>query len=193
MGRMGRRNGAGCKHVRIYGAGNYLDRKPCMEAKDNDLDALRRAVLDDPRNGERRYLLGAELAERRDYEGAVLEMSAALALNPFMHVARLQLGLLHLTMAQPHHATAVLGPLEELPDDSALKYFKRGLEALMHDDFAACLGELERGIESNRENAALNRDMQLIIERVKALVQAGGPADADPVRTDFSAYEPTRH
>jgi hypothetical protein len=93
-----------------------------MEAKDNDLDVLRRAVLDDPRNGERRYLLGAELAERRDYEGAVLEMSAALALNPFMHVARLQLGLLHLTMAQTHHAVAVLGLLEELPDDSALKH-----------------------------------------------------------------------
>ena len=165
-----------------------------MEANDNDLAALRRAVLDDPRNGERRYLLGAELAQRRDYEGAVLEMSAALALNPLMHVARLQLGLLHLTMAQPHHAVAVLGPLEELPDDSALKHFKRGLEALISDDFAACLGSLERGIQANRENAALNRDMQLIVEKVRPLVQAGGQSgDADGVRTDFSAYGLTKH
>ena len=165
-----------------------------MEAKDNDLDALRRAVLDEPRNGERRYLLGAELAERRDYEGAVLEMSAALALNPLMHVARLQLGLLHLTMAQPHHAAAVLGPLEELPDGSALKHFKRGLEALSRDDCAACLGELERGIEGNQENTALNRDMQLIVEKVKPLVQAGGQSHADAVRTDFSAYDgQTKH
>ena len=165
-----------------------------MEANDNDLAALRRAVLDDPRNGERRYLLGAELAQRRDYEGAVLEMSAALALNPLMHVARLQLGLLHLTMAQPHHAVAVLGPLEELPDGSALKHFKRGLEALISDDFAACLGSLERGIEANRENAALNRDMQLIVEKVRPLAQAGGQSgDAGGVRTDFSAYGLTKH
>jgi tetratricopeptide (TPR) repeat protein len=164
-----------------------------MEADDNDLAALRRAVLDDPRNGERRYLLGAELAQRRDYEGAVLEMSAALALNPFLHVARLQLGLLHLTMAQPHHATAVLGPLEELADDSALKQFKRGLEALMQDDFAVCLGALQQGIASNRDNAALNRDMQLIVDRIEPLVQAGDQADSSAVRTDFSLYGLTKH
>jgi len=165
-----------------------------MEANDNDLAALRRAVLDEPRNGERRYLLGAELAQRRDYEGAVLEMSAALALNPLLHVARLQLGLLHLTMAQPHHALAVLGPLEELPDDAALKHFKRGLEALIHDNFAACLDALQRGIEGNRDNAALNRDMQLIIDRVKPLTQSGGgQSDASAVRTDFSLYGFTKH
>lgn len=164
-----------------------------MEADDNDLAALRRAVLDDPRNGERRYLLGAELAQRRDYEGAVLEMSAALALNPFLHVARLQLGLLHLSLAQPHHAIAVLGPLEELADDSALKQFKRGLEALIHDDFATCLGALQRGIDSNRDNAALNRDMQLIVDRVKPLVQAGDNSDSSAVRTDFSLYGLTKH
>jgi tetratricopeptide (TPR) repeat protein len=164
-----------------------------MEADDNDLAALRRAVLDEPRNGERRYLLGAELAQRRDYEGAVLEMSAALALNPFLHVARLQLGLLHLTMAQTHHAVAVLGPLEELADDSALKLFKRGLEALMHDDFAACLSALQQGIANNRDNAALNRDMQLIFDRVQPLVESGDKSASSDVRTDFSLYGLTKH
>lgn len=165
-----------------------------MENKDNDLAALRRAVLDDPRNGERRYMLGAELAQQRDYEGAVLEMSAAIALNPFLHVARLQLGLLHLTMRQPHHALAVLAPLEELPESSPLRQFKHGLEALIGDDFVACLDSLERGIESNRDNAALNRDMQLIVERVRPLAQAAGQTD-DPaaVRTDFSLYGVSKH
>lgn len=165
-----------------------------METKDNDLAELRRAVLDDPRNGEKRYLLGAELAQQRDYESAVLEMSAAIALNPFLHVARLQLGLLHLTMAQPHHTVAVLGPLEELPDDSPLKHFKRGLEALISDDFAACVGSLERGLELNRDNAALNRDMRLIIDRVRPLSDASqDPRDPGAVRTDFSLYGLTRH
>jgi hypothetical protein len=169
-----------------------------MESRDNDnLGALRRAVLDDPRNGEKRYLLGAELAQQRDYEGAVLEMSAAVALNPFLHVARLQLGLLHLTMAQPHHTVAVLAPLEELGDESPLKHFKRGLEALINDDFAGCIAALTRGIELNTQNAPLNGDMQLLIDRVQEVVRTAQTARdegaEDSVRTDFSAYDVTRH
>lgn len=160
-----------------------------METKDTDLAKLRRAVLDEPRNGERRYLLGAELAQQRDYEGAVLELSAAVALNPLLHVARLQLGLLHLTLAQPHHTVAVLAPLEELPDDSPLKHFKHGLEALIRDDFAACLRALEHGIALNRGNAPLNDDMQLIVAQVKSVNEATRESqDPAAVRTDFSLY-----
>jgi hypothetical protein len=164
-----------------------------MENTDPELARLRRAVLDEPRTGERRYLLGAELAQQRDYEGAVLEMSAAIALNPLLHVARLQLGLLHLTLAQPHHAVAVLAPLEELPDDSALKHFKRGLEALIRDDFSACVRALENGIALNRDNPPLNRDMQLIVSRIKSTVDATRQSqDPAGVRTDFSLYD-VRH
>jgi hypothetical protein len=164
-----------------------------MEAEDHSLAQLRRAVLDDPRNGEKRYLLGAELAERRDYDSAVLEMSAAIALSPFLHVARLQLGLLHLTMAQPHHTAAVLAPLEDLDDGSPFKHFKRGIEALMVDDFVNCVRELEQGIELNRQNAPLNKDMQLIIERVKPLLTAPTAGPDGSVRTDFSLYGVTKH
>jgi tetratricopeptide (TPR) repeat protein len=160
-----------------------------METKETDLANLRRAVLDEPRNGERRYLLGAELAQQRDYEGAVLELSAAVALNPLLYVARLQLGLLHLTLAQPHHTVAVLAPLEELPDDSPLKHFKHGLEALIRDDFAACLRALEQGIALNRDNAPLNNDMQLIVAQVKSATEAMRESqDPATVRTDFSLY-----
>lgn len=162
-----------------------------MNNEDDEIAALRRRVLADPRNAELRYLLGAQMAQQKDYEGAVLEMSAALALSPFLHVARLQLGLLHLTMAQPHHTMAVLSPLEELDDTSPLKHFKRGLEALIADDFAACLRALTCGIELNRDNPPLNRDMQMIIDRVQPLV--GAPREQDGVRTDFSLYGLTRH
>lgn len=160
-----------------------------MDTKDTDLAKLRRAVLDEPRNGERRYLLGAELAQQRDYEGAVLEISAAVALNPLLHVARLQLGLLHLTLAQPNHALQVLAPLEELPGESPLKHFKHGLEALIRDDFAACVRALEQGIALNRDNAALNGDMQLIVAKARSAAEASsGLQDRAAVRTDFSLY-----
>jgi tetratricopeptide (TPR) repeat protein len=170
-----------------------------MEAKDTDLAELRRAVLNDPRNGELRYLLGVEMAQQRDYDGAVLELSAAIALSPYLHVARFQLGLLHLTLAQPQHCVAVLAPLESLEDDAPLKLFKRGLEALIKDDFADCLQQLRRGIELNTQNEPLNRDMALLIERVTTVLREQESAaqtaeqDGDGVRTDFSLYGVTKH
>jgi cytochrome c-type biogenesis protein CcmH/NrfG len=42
-------------------------------------EELRRAVVSDPRNAELRYLFGAELAQQRDYDGAVMEWTAAAA------------------------------------------------------------------------------------------------------------------
>jgi tetratricopeptide (TPR) repeat protein len=169
-----------------------------QDEKSDDMQRLRRAVLNDPRNAELRYLLAAEMAQTQDYEGAVLEFSAAIALNPMLHVARLQLGLLHLTLAQTHHTIAVLAPLEDLADDDALKYFKRGLEALIKDEFDACVTNLQQGIALNTTNAPLNVDMQLLVDKVVAVLaerEGGSAAVADPqVRTDFSLYnEQTRH
>lgn len=160
-----------------------------MPTEEADVAKLRRAALEEPRNGERRYLLGAELAEQRDYEGAVLELSAAIALSPLLHVARLQLGLLHLTLAQPDHARHVLAPLEDLPDEAPLKHFKRGLEALIRDDFAACVSALEQGIALNQDNAPLNADMRLIVSQAQRAAEADSESqDPSTVRTDFSLY-----
>lgn len=171
-----------------------------QDEKSDDVRKLRSAVVNDPRNAELRYLLAAEMAQTQDYEGAVLEFSAAIALNPHLHVARLQLGLLHLTLAQTHHTIAVLAPLEDLADDDALKHFKRGLEALIADDLDVCVTNLKHGIALNALNAPLNGDMQLLLDKVMTvLAERDGSAPAtratDPqVRTDFSLYsEPTRH
>lgn len=172
-----------------------------MDGQDEKIAELRRAAVNDPRNGEIRYLLGAELAQQQRYDEAVLELSAAVALNPLLHTARFQLGLLHLTMAQVQHAAAVLAPLENLEDDAPLKHFKRGLDALAVDNFAESIASLEHGMQLNRENPPLNSDMSMLVERIKATMQSNAeaaaqtPTDqtADGVRTDFSLYGVTRH
>ena len=156
-------------------------------------DELRRAMVNDPHNAELRYLFGAEMAQERDYDGAVLEWTAAVALNPQLHIARLQLGLLHLTMARPDRAQVVLAPLEGLDDSAALKHFKRGLEALMRDDFAQCIVHLRTGIELNKENEPLNRDMSMLMNHVAAVPTADAPAGSPVVRTDFSLYSTTKN
>lgn len=177
-----------------------------------DLEQIRAAVAQDPRNAELRYLLGAELAQQKEYDEAVVEMSAAIELDPQLHFARFQLGLLYLTMARPANSMATWAPLESLDENAALKYFKRGLEALIRDDFNTCVGLLRQGIQLNTQNAPLNRDMTLVIERVgdaaaakpaEAAAEPAAktaappePAGQEEVRTDFSLYgDPakTRH
>jgi len=164
-----------------------------------DLNEIRAAVAQDPRNAELRYLLGAELAQQKDYSAAVAEMNAALELDPGLHFARFQLGLLYLTMAQPNNSLTTWAPLEDLDESAALKYFKRGLEALIRDDFDRCIGLLRQGINLNTQNAPLNRDMSMVIDNVRtalvppindvvAVQPAPASRPAEGVRTDFSLY-----
>jgi len=153
----------------------------------SELLRLRAAIVRDPGNAELRYLLGAELAHLREYSEAVTQMRTALDINPKLHFARLQLGMLYLTMSQPDDSLATWAPLEELDESAALKAFKRGLEALIRDDFSSCIGYLQQGIDLNKQNATLNEDMSQLIERVK-----DGSVIAPPAAT-FSGYgEPSR-
>lgn len=148
----------------------------------SELLRLRAAIIRDPGNAELHYLLGAELAQRREYAEAVAQMRTALDINPKLHFARLQLGLLYLTMSQPDDSIATWAPLEELEETAALKAFKRGLEALIHDDFSTCIGFLQQGIDLNKQNATLNDDMSQLIDRVR-----DGSVIAEPGRTQGSA------
>lgn len=172
------------------------------------VEELERAVASEPDNAELHYLLGAELAQSREYDRAVVEIGKALTLAPDLHYARFQLGLLHLTMAHPSTAMTVWAPLEQIPGDKVpLKLFKRGLEALIEDRFADCVELLAYGINLNTDNAALAADMQKIIDRVRPQLADGHavtPADSPQgavqgqasVWTDFSKYgnpDPTRH
>jgi len=152
-----------------------------------ELKKLRAAISRDPGNAELRYLLGAELAERREYPEAVMQMRTALDINPKLHFARLQLGLLYLTMAQPDDSLATWAPLEELDESAALKAFKRGLEALIRDDFSGCIGYLQRGIDLNKHNTTLNDDMSQLIAKVRdgSVIATPGATSA---AEDFSRY-----
>jgi len=100
--------------------------------------------------------------------------------------------MLYLTMAQPDDSLATWAPLEELDESAALKAFKRGLEALIRDDFSSCIGYLQRGIDLNKQNATLNEDMSQLIERVKDGSVIAPPDAASPA-AGFSGYgEPSR-
>jgi tetratricopeptide (TPR) repeat protein len=171
-------------------------------------EEMETAIAINPANAQLRYVFGAELAQRGEYSRAAIEFSTALQLAPALHTARLQLGLLQLSMGQPQLAVEVLAPLESLPaDEFFLTLFGRGLTSLAQDDLPQCRKWLQQGIEINSANAALNNDMTLIVrdidQRLAAAAAAAPAAETEPpkqgqsqVRTDFSKYgggSNTRH
>jgi len=165
---------------------------PSGQFMSSELLRLRAAIVRDPGNAELRYLLGAELAHLQEYPEAVTQMRTALDINPKLHFARLQLGMLYLTMSQPDDSLATWAPLEELDESAALKAFKRGLEALIRDDFSACIGYLQQGIDLNKQNATLNDDMSQLIARVKD-GSVIAPPDTVAANGSFTEYgEPSR-
>src|SRR5215510_9986791 len=158
----------------------------------SELLRLRAAIVRDPGNAELRYLLGAELAHLHHYPEAVTQMRTALDINPKLHFARLQLGMLYLTMSQPDDSLAIWAPLEELEETAALKAFKRGLEALIRDDFPTCIGYLQQGIDLNKHNTTLNDDMTQLIARVRD-GSVIGPAPIPAASDDFARLgQPSR-
>lgn len=147
---------------------------------------LKHAILQEPRDGELLYLLAAEHAQLGMYDRAANEMTSALDLNPDMHTARLQLGLLHLTAGKVDAARSVLERLIGLGSENYFNRFATGLEYLIQDQFPACRAALERGISLNHENVALNTDMQKIID---ALPVDNQPDTGEVGSVWLSAYE----
>ena len=127
------------------------------------------------------YLLGAEYAQIRLYDRAMDEMEAAVALDPALWTARLQLALLYLSANREERAADALRPLAELGDDAALQRFATGLLALIGNDMPGALQALADGIERNQANPALNGDMQRIMDeigrRLDEAPQAAGEAE----------------
>ena len=131
------------------------------------------------------FLLGSEYAQIGLIDQACQHLQRAIDLNPEFAIARFQLGLLHLTNAQPQEALVTWSALSALGSEHPLQAFHLGMQHLIRDEFADCLQHLERGIALNADNPALNTNMQFIIERVKGLL-------GDPAQTSSKPVEGTK-
>ncbi|NIA55053.1 hypothetical protein HAV22_15560 [Massilia sp. TW-1] len=160
---------------------------------------LKEAVSRPDATSAAHYVLGAEYAQIKMYDRAVGEMEAALALDPALSIARLQLGLLWLTNGAAEQALTVFGPLADLAEDDPLRLFGIGLCHLIRDEFADARALLAAGIAANTTNLPLNGDMQQMIGAIDAhlagaaaapLAQAAEPeaAPEDAHRMLLSAY-----
>jgi tetratricopeptide (TPR) repeat protein len=165
------------------------------EDGDRGFKDLERLLADFPNDPRLHFLKGSLLAGKEDYAAARVSMRRAVDLAPEYAVARFQLGFLLLTSGEPFPAQEAWGPLHALPADHHLHLFVEGLCHLIRDEFKDAVRLLERGIDANKENQPMNRDMQLIIDEIHDRVSGSGAGAASSV--DFllqqAALRKTKH
>jgi len=122
------------------------------------------------------YMLGAEYAQIKMFPKAIDEMEAALALDPALSVARLQLGLLCLAANDSIRASEVFSALQGLSQQDPLHHFGSGLQHLIREQLLEAEQCLMRGIDLNDSNVALNGDMQKVLTEIGVLRAAAPQA-----------------
>jgi tetratricopeptide (TPR) repeat protein len=120
-------------------------------------------------------LQAGALAQAQDYDRAEATYIAVLEQAPDWDIARFQLGLLQFTGGRPTVAATTWRALDRLDDGHPLKLFKAGFEYLARDAFAAAIDAFERGIALNTENMPLNRDIAMVIDRIRQTVPTAVP------------------
>lgn len=140
---------------------------------------LKHAVSREDASARAHYLLGAEYAQIGLYPRAIEEIEAAVALDPNLHAARLQLGMLWLGANDNARAADALAPLTELAGQDPMRLFGAGLLCLINNDEEGALRRLEEGMALNTVNLPLNGDMQRIVEHVRASRAAEPDAGAE--------------
>jgi len=133
---------------------------------------LRRALELAPGSAQAWVLLAGNLASMGDLKEAEDAFARALSIEPALHGTRFQLGLLQLTQSNALAAESTWTPLEALGAEHPLYLFQRGLRHLIRNEFASCIADLRAGIYRNTESAALNRDMQKVIDQAQRALDA---------------------
>ncbi|MEM8697271.1 MAG: tetratricopeptide repeat protein [Pseudomonadota bacterium] len=147
------------------------------EAGLKDLKGLIDAHPGDPRL---HFLRGSLLAGSKRYDDARPAMRQAIELDPDYAIARFQYGFLELSSGHADEAERIWQPLSALDAQDPLRIFAIGLGHLIRDEFSEALVQLENGILHNRENPALNGDMQLIIDEIGRLFGSDPAEGSEP-------------
>jgi len=140
---------------------NYL--KELTNKEPDHLDAL--------------YLLGAEYAQIGLYDLAADFMQRALAVAPELRIASFQLGLLFMATDRYNEAKETWSIILSGNENDYLSLFSEGLTSLVDNDAAETRRLLTLGIESNKENLALNNDMQNVLDSLSEVESNTSPID----------------
>lgn len=162
----------------LHLAGSFLgQRKPA-----NALECLKRASQLEPANAKVLYLTAVVYCQTGLVKRAVQSLEQAIQIDPELSVAHFQFGLLLYGTERYAEASAAWAPLDRLGQEHALVLLKTGMEALAREEYELCRHYINRGIERNTENEALNEEMRKIL---KWAAEQQSDADEDTRKISF--------
>lgn len=168
----------------------YLGVKASREGRDADaLRFLKLTVERAPSHAQAQWVLGAEYAGLGMPDRAREHFRAAVHLEPSLDTARFQWGLLELTSGQVGVAQEIWAPLDALAEAHPLRLFKQGMLELARDDMGAALNSLERALKDPALDAALRKDIEMVVQRVRASRNAAQDAPSVADEADDSGVE----
>ena len=148
------------------------------------IDAMLKSFPEDPRL---HFMRGSVLAGRSEHIAAHAALSRAVELAPDYAIARYQLGFFELTSGEADQALSTWGPLLKAPEGNYLRVFVEGMIHVIRDEFSEAIETFERGIALNRENAAMNGDIKLLMRELKAKMDQAPPSAVEDGAEETSA------
>ncbi|MCW7540861.1 tetratricopeptide repeat protein [Aquabacterium sp. A7-Y] len=147
---------------------------------------LKQAVVKAPEHARAHWLLGAEYASLGMVDRARAGFERAVELDPDLHLARFQLGLLRLTSGDVEAAQDTWGPLDVLPEADPVRLFRDGLLHMVRDEFPQALEAVRQALATPGLDAALKRDMEMVLGRIEAAHEhrpgGAGPEAGTPLQ-----------
>lgn len=122
------------------------------------------------------FMLGSEYAQLGLSAEAKMAMTRAVEEGPDFHLARFQLGMLHLTSGEIDAAEAAWEPLAALDarhPQAYLASFRLGMLHLVADQFDDALQALREGVAMNQENPPLSGDIRKVVDAIEHLPGRG--------------------
>ncbi|WP_168188005.1 tetratricopeptide repeat protein [Hahella sp. CCB-MM4] len=124
------------------------------------------------------YMLGAEYAELGMFDRAYTTMQEAVGLEPQLWDAHFQSGLVKFVIGDVNAAESAWQSLDQLPPDSALVLFKRGILAFSSGNKVDGESLLNQGVSSNTTNPALNQVISSLMEKLLEM-EFTSPSEGD--------------
>lgn len=134
------------------------------------------------------FLIGSELAAQGTMDKAEAALANAVLLDPSLHVARYQLGLLQFSSGRAAVALVTWQPISELVAGEGLPQFVRGFAALARDQLELARDEFSAGLAITGVNPSVAGDIQKVLAGIADLGNQATSAEANPVAADASAH-----
>lgn len=133
------------------------------------------------------FLLGSEYAAQGEMEKAEAAFANAVLLDPQLHIARYQLGLLQFSSGRAAAALVTWQPITELQGEQGMADFVRGFAAMAQENLDEARSHFASGLAAPDVNPAVASDIHKVIAGMDSLSK---PAQSE---ASAAAAEPFAH